>query len=398
MELETGDSVAGWIGFVPSASQSARGVDIFANGKAAELGSFFNYSATSIQFARAYVVGEVHADFLDEEEDLISTARNSVVWESAKAQALQSWGQSLLRWAFEQWLSQRHKEKEESITREAGFDKWLESRQPSEQRVAKRMLKLLVNDDSLDPDSARPLLEIIKGSVETMAFQELIESIEQNNANPASLLRLFAEWRVIEAREHLRLADGRLSALDSLEEFINKGALEVTELQPLLVNNLWILNPKWAEVDVQPTYTKLLQEKCAEPSNIPAEERRLDILGVTGGTNIMTVVELKRPEKTLSRKDLEQIERYVDWAEANIGGGSGEDSPLLIQGLLIVGKVSKEADVRAKAKRLESNGIRVETYRDLHNGSREKYKEVDKRLESIAPEYSRLRRKARGAK
>jgi hypothetical protein len=396
--LETGDEVNGWIGFLPSASQTGRGVDIFANGKAAELGSFFNYSSTSIQFARAHVVGEVHADFLDEEEDLIATARNSVVWESAKAQALQSWGQTLLRWAFERWLAQRHKDKEENITREAGFDKWLESRQPSEQRVAKRMLKLLVNDDSLDPESARPLLEIVKGSIETLAFQELIESIEKDDASPATLLKLFDEWRVIEAREHLRLADGRLSALNKLEEFIEKGALEVTELQPLLVNNLWILNHKWVEVDVQPTYTKLLREKCPESSTTPEEERRLDIIGVTGGSNVMTVVELKRPEKTLSRKDLEQIERYVDWAEANIGGGSGEDSPLHIQGLLIVGKISKEADVRSKVKRLESGNIRVETYRDLHNGSRERYKEVDKQLERIAPEYSRLRRKASGAK
>ncbi|MBU6483098.1 MAG: ATP-binding protein, partial [Nitrospirae bacterium] len=102
--LEAGDVIHGWVGFVPGASQTGRGVDIFANGKAAELGSFFNYSSTSVQFARSHLVGEVHANFLDEGEDLISTARNSVVWESAKSQALQSWGQSLLRWAFDQWL------------------------------------------------------------------------------------------------------------------------------------------------------------------------------------------------------------------------------------------------------------------------------------------------------
>ena len=393
--LGTGLRVAGWIGFVPRAAQTGRGVDIFAHGKAAELESFFNLSSTHAQFARAHVVGEIEADFLDGAEDLIATARNSVVWESPAAQALQAWGQKLLVWAFEQWLNERRKEKEERITKEAGFDVWLKSRQPSEQRAAKKMLKILIDDESLDPVSARPLLEIIKASVETVAFQELIETIESDQASAATLLRLFSEWRIIEAREHLRLADGRVAAIDQLEAFIREGALEVQELQPLLVSNLWLLNAAWTEVDVQPTYTKLLRQKLKEPKGLQDKDRRLDIIGVTAGTRHLTIVELKRPEKTLSRDDLEQIEKYVDWAQANIGGGTGDDSPQLIDGLLIVGKMSKDAAIRKKVERLRKDGIRVETFRDLHNASREKYREIEKRLESIAPEYTRARRKAR---
>ena len=209
--LQTGETLSGWIGFVPRASQSGRGVDIFATGKAVQLGSFFNYSSTHAQFARAHLVGEVIADFLDAEQDLVSTARNSVIWEAPSTQLLRTWGHELLRWAFEKWLDARRVEKEETITKAAGFDRWMQSRLPRERRVAKRMLKMLVDDENLDSESARPLLEIIKTSVETVAFRDLVEALEAEQAGAATLLKLFEEWRVIEAREHLQT--GRWSAI-----------------------------------------------------------------------------------------------------------------------------------------------------------------------------------------
>ena len=114
-----------------------RGVDIFANKKAAELGSFFNLATTHAQFARAHLIGEINADFLDAGEDLISTARNSVVWESEIGQALQDWGQTALKWTFDKWLEKRREQKANEIFYSKDFGPWLETRQPSEQRVAR---------------------------------------------------------------------------------------------------------------------------------------------------------------------------------------------------------------------------------------------------------------------
>jgi hypothetical protein len=125
--------------------------------------------------------------------------------------------------------------------------------------------------------------------------------------------------------------------------------------------------------------------------DLDEKDRRLDILGVTESGKV-TVVEIKRPEKTLSRRDLEQIEHYVDWARTHLMG-SGSDSPKLIDGLLIVGKLSSKGDVQQKLQRLSGHGIRVETFRDLYNASRSQFRVVERRLEHVAPEYSRGRRK-----
>lgn len=389
-----GLSVHGWVGFVPKSSQVDRGVDIFATDKAVELGSYFLYPSTHAQYARSYLVGEIHADFLDaegEEGDHISTARNSVVWESPEGQLLRDWGHKTLQWAFTRWIELRKREKEEKVIRARGFDKWLERRQTREQKVARRMVRLLVEDESLEPESAGPLLEIIKSSVETVAFLELLEVMEED-LTATALLRLFEEWRVIEAREHLQLADGRMSALGQLEKHIEEGALEVKEMQPLLASNPWLIDQSWKESDVEQTYTKLLRDHCPEPGDLPEEDRRIDILGITAG-QVLYLVELKRPEKTLNRRDLEQVESYVDWARSNIVG-SGPHAPKYAHGLLIGGRHGQKSEYSEKVRRLQGDDIRVETYRDLYSRGREQFTAVEERLRTVAPEYSRTRRRA----
>ena len=390
-DLGSGLQVTGWIGFLEKSSQSDRGVDIFANRKAVELGSFFNDPSTHVQYARAYVVGQIHADFLDGEKDLASTARSSVVWESDAGSALQNWGRKTLRWAFEKWAQLRRKEKEEKVVKAAGFDKWLETRRPAEQKVAQKMLKLLVDDEKIEPDSTKPLLEIIKSSVETVAFRELVEEIESGGSvSAAMLLRLFDDWRVIEAREHLNLADGRRAAIEQLDGYIKSGALEVQQMQPLFEQNPWLFDPTWSEAAGQTTYTKWLREKCPEPKDYEDVDRRIDILGIRAGGGV-TVVELKRPETTLLWKYLDQIERYVLWMRDQAGTGS--DAPRYVSGLLLVGKLSTYGDVKARMERLHGADIRVETYGNLRDRAFEYYGSAERLLDRIAPEYVKRRKK-----
>lgn len=395
VDLAIGDglSVTGWIGFLEESSQRHRGVDLFATGKAVELGSYFNLSSTHAQFARAYLVGEVHADFLDAGQDLVSTARNSVVWETSQATTLEQWGQKVLTHLFDQWVKLRRKDKEEKVIKTAKFDVWLKTRTAGEQRTAQKIVKALVDDDSMEPESLVPLLEIVKGSVESVAFHELIDKIEEGGASIQTLLELFEEWRVIEAREHLRLADGRLEALKQLEGYAKKGALEVQEVQPLLEKHLWMLDPTWTEASGQTRYTDILRRQFAEDGKTPEDDKRLDIMGISAG-GILTVVEFKRPQTTLSRKHLTQIDEYVEWMQANYVG-SGPDAPIVVHGLLVVGKL-QAALGEAIRKRIMA-GIRVETFDDLIQKCKAQLGQTDRVLRKTAPEYSADARKARKA-
>ena len=217
-----GYSVTGWLGFTPTSSQIGRGVNVVAHGKTAELGSFFNYPTTHAQFARAHFVGEIHADFLDDAEDYVATARNSVMWESESGLALQAWGQHAIRWSFEKWLELRTNEKSEKVIKAAGFDTWLKVRPAHEQKIANKLVRLLVDDPKIETESAVPLLEIVKSSVESVYFHELVDAIGEQGTDVATLLALFEEWRIIEARSMLKLADGRVEAMEKLRGYIKK--------------------------------------------------------------------------------------------------------------------------------------------------------------------------------
>src|SRR3954451_7763413 len=107
----------GWIGLLERSSQVERGVDIYARDKAVELDTMFGLKTTHAQFARAYVIGEVHAEFLDDEEDSIATARNAVNWESDAGQALGKWGAAALVDVLGRWVKQRHDEKREKVVK-----------------------------------------------------------------------------------------------------------------------------------------------------------------------------------------------------------------------------------------------------------------------------------------
>ena len=278
-----GRPVTGWIGFLEHSSQRDRGIDIFAHGKAAELGSFFRSGTTHAQFARAYVVGEVHADFLDEEDDMISTARNEIVWDNELCHRFESWGQDLLRWASDQWLADRQNRKEAVIVEESGFKEWLESRTPREQAAAQKMISMLAKDDALDPESAVPLLNIIKSSVEHVAFQEFIEEISGSAVrDPVRLLELFNDWRIIESRHVLHVADGRIAALRQLHDFVTEGALEVPDMQMLFRENPWLIGPTWIEPQYEQTYSQMMRKFAGdEDPELPESDRRVDILAVT---------------------------------------------------------------------------------------------------------------------
>lgn len=392
VDTNKGWTVSGWVGIVSKSSQTERGVDIFARGKAAELETMFGLKTTHIQFARAYVVGEINAEFIDKEEDNISTARNMINWESEAGQKLGEWGREVLTYVFKQWLILQQKEKEEKIIKTPDFERWLNSRSPREQKIAKKFVNAISADKDIEPESAGPLLEMIKSNIEFQAFQELVDDVE-SGADVQTILKLFDEWRIIEAREHLKLSDGRLDIIEQLSKYIDEGALEVKQIQPLFEINGWLINPTWTDVTGQTTYTKLLRKEFEEPKDLEEENRRIDILGYEIGGSVC-IVELKRPTKTLSWKDLEQIEHYVTWARSNLCG-TGPDSPKYINGLLVVGKLSSDSTVKSRMVHLAGIDIRVETFNDLRERAEKVYGEVEKRLKVIAPEYSRTARKSR---
>ena len=95
-----------WYGFTKSPIQEAdaRGIAIMVRGRMAEPPSMLGI-AGGVWNAQAleYLTGEVYADVLDENEDYISTDRQSINWQETGPAALQAWGQRLIKRAAREY-------------------------------------------------------------------------------------------------------------------------------------------------------------------------------------------------------------------------------------------------------------------------------------------------------
>jgi hypothetical protein len=393
VDSPNGWKVTGWIGLTTESSSANRGVDIFVREKAVEMSTMFGLPTTHAQWARAYIVGRINADFLDSgPEDQISTGRGSVQWESEQGQRLQAWGRSTMTWALGKWLDLRKEKKSKALVGDEGYMTWYANRTAREQHLADRLIKSLIDKDEVDPEAVRPLLEAVKANIEFVAFQDLVDDIESTGGDMATLLRLVGDWNLLEAREALKLSDGRLNVTEQLAKYVKTDALEVKKVQPLFRKNPWLVEPGWGDsVRTEATYTKMLEEEFPESTEIPENNRRMDLVAFDAERD-WCIVELKRPSHTLARKDLNQIEAYVDWLTAKV---LGSEEQRTVRGVLIVGDTPNKGDLVLYRQNLRNRGIEVETFNGILKKAEKVYGEIEGRLKSIAPEYSRTERKER---
>ena len=93
--------LSGWMAYskAPYSDELMAGVRIYCRSKIAAQTSIFNQRAgfTGEHNIRSYLVGELHADWLDEDEDLIQTDRRDILWSDERAAAFQAWGQAIVK-------------------------------------------------------------------------------------------------------------------------------------------------------------------------------------------------------------------------------------------------------------------------------------------------------------
>ena len=93
--------VTGWVGIskTPYRDPAMAGIRIYVRGKIAAQTPDFDIPAgfQGEHTLRSYLVGVIYADWLDEDEDLIQSSRQDILWNTEVGQAFQKWGQELIK-------------------------------------------------------------------------------------------------------------------------------------------------------------------------------------------------------------------------------------------------------------------------------------------------------------
>lgn len=402
IKKKTGWKVSGWIGALNRTDSLddgiQRGIVIMARGKLVQDPFVFD-AVVGQQYALSYLVGEIHAEFVDDVEDTISTARNSLVWDSEANIALKEWGQATVNRIAREWAEIRSQENEKQLESNPLYQKYQEEAEKYDDGVAKRaadkLIREIVTKNPLaDVTEQEGAIRMAIDFIQFDAFKEMAEQLAKVDINDVpKVIELFRDWEVIEAKEMMRVTEGRIQTIDKLQQLMDKNALEVPTLHDFLKEFPWVLDPRWTLVADEVRFSKMLREKFPEAKNIAENDKRIDFLCVRESTNLI-VVEIKRPKHRASTKELQQIEDYVNFIRDVVSRTSDpEVRHEKVVGYLLCGSLVDTYNVREKRKNLMSAEIYVRLYDDLLAMVRKNHKEFLDRYENLRASKKKNKKK-----
>ena len=350
------------------------GVRIMARGKLVQKNTTFGVRQGGKR-AYSYITGEITADFFDEEEDLISTNRQDVMWESGKGEALQEWGRKRLMEVSNQLSADRKTRDERPVREDPAVARWLEGLVPAEKKAADKIIGIVSHRNGLDHERRMEIMEYVGGSFEEQAFKEMVAGLEDEPGS-AKILDMFKTWNLIEAREMLRIVRGRLTAIAKLAQLVDENAREVPDMHRYFLESPWVLDPTWTHYRHEVRYSRILSDKYPDRA-LDEKDRRMDLLAVGVG-NTLHVVELKRPGHSVSADDMVQLMEYVDFVKSLMG--SHPDGPYDdVTGHLVAGRIPEGA-VRTMVNEARVHKRYAGTYEDLMARAKRIHEDFEKKL------------------
>jgi len=359
--------VTGWLGTMKDAVSTdvTAGVVIMVRGKLVQEPFFFEAPSQGwFNFAKSRIVGEIHADFLDEEEDLILSNRCSIYWDHEICQLLMNWGREKVIKLAAKYGKHRQEESERVVRDNDEFKNWLTGLSKPEKKVANKVIKIITSDNNLDEGRILELASFMKESFEMQSFKELVASIDaEENPSNLQLIELFEEWDLIEAREVCRVAKGRLAAIEKLTHLIDTNAKEVPEMHNFLAKYPWILDPSWTIAYDEVRFSQLLRDNFSD-QELDANDRRIDFVCLGAGDTIH-VVELKRPGHSINKNDLDQLLNYVAFIKRKLGNDPNCRSYSDVSGYIVGGKAVKTDDFEERKIMWAGRRLYIRLYDDL---------------------------------
>ena len=393
IEPGTGLTVTGWIGALERTTPAADGVDhgisILARGKLVQEPFMFN-TVVGQQYALSYLVGELHAEFVDKAEDTIGTSRNVLVWDTDANTKLMKWGQRQVKKIAREWAKKRQKDKVRKLEENTLYQSFKKRAKDIGNRRAWALANKLVrqaisNNPTADVNKLEPIIQTSLDFLEFDAFAKIAQDLTNSDVQDVEkLLSLFKEWEIVEAKEMSRVTEGRIKTIEKLQDLIEKNALEVPTLHNFLKEFPWVIDPRWTLVADEVYYSNLLKDEFPDDE----KDRRIDFLCVREGGNLV-VVEIKRPKKIASKDDLNQIERYVSFVRDREEQSTDPEGIKQVDGYLLCGGLVNTGEVRQKRKNLEKAQIYVRRYSDLlrmvenmHREFLDRYKQLKERAKA----------------
>jgi hypothetical protein len=293
-----------------------------------------------------------------------------LVWDTEANTALKEWGQKQVNRIAREWAEKRATDNERQLERNPLYKKFVKESERFEnkrvKKIADTMIRRVITDNPVADDSSQEaVVQMFLDYMEFDEFRDLAEELTKSGVDDIpKVIELFREWEVVEAKEMMRVTEGRIKTIEKLQTLINSNALEVPTLHSFLKEFPWVLDPRWTLIADEERFSALLKREFPD-AELPPEDRRIDFLCVSESDTVI-VVEIKRPKFKGNMKSLGQLEDYVSFMRDHVNKTTDPDlSRKEVVGYLLCGDRVDTYQVREKVKNLAASRIYVRRYHDL---------------------------------
>jgi hypothetical protein len=306
------------------------GVRIYARGKfVAQTMDFGIATGFTGEFKlRSSIVGELHAEWLDEDEDLVRSDRQDIIWSSDLGEALSQWGQALMKELAKRSEEHIRRAKARFFMETSGLEERLIEAAPSDpvyRDSVKEAATLLVRDS--DNDSLRNPEHVERISNLAMSLgphrsllQALREVADTTETTVDAVMDLFQKAHISEMYSLGQVAAERLEVVAKLEALIANGKTLERPLQELIEQAPWLLAPEWTPLGmneslkrVRASFEAWYAKKYGTELNTTAIERKAkepDFV-LLHDSGVLWIVEIKRLGYKLTDAEFLNAMRYL---------------------------------------------------------------------------------------
>lgn len=331
--------LVGWMAYsrAPYSDELMAGVRIYCRKKIAAQTSIFNQRAgfTGEHNIRSYLVGELHADWLDEDEDLIQTDRRDILWSDELAASFQEWGQGIVKRIGTLSRDPLRKATLELFLETGNVEQRILDAYPAEDQedirdnakeMARSFGRAISRGEAEDPEAVDELVDLSITLAPHVTLNSMMKEAAADANRPLSVLGSFLRTaRMAELSSFGRIAQDRLKVVERLEGLKDSEQTDENDLQQLITNAPWLINPEWAPVTENRTFSSLRKEfeKYYEEktgvaislSDFQQSGKRPDFV-LSSQEGKVQVIEIKKPHHMLTNPEMDRIVTYYQNMDA----------------------------------------------------------------------------------
>lgn len=325
--------VHGWVAYSkrPYKDEAMAGVRIFARGKLVAQTRDFGIGAgfTGEFKLRSYLIGAIHAEWLDADDDLVRSDRQDILWNSELGEALSAWGQKLLRDLGARGETSVRKQTWDEFVEVSKLPKRLEEIAPNDGNFRDSVTeaaKLLVDNKDRAALSDKDHVDRVVQLALTLGPQrDLLEALREvadtTDTTFDAIVSLFDKARISEMYALGQVAAERVHVVERLETLIKENKSLERPFQELIEQAPWLLAPEWTPLGMNESLKRV--RAAFEAWYMSKHKTELVTTAIGSGAKepdfvllhdagVLWIVEIKRMDHHLTDPEYQRALNYLE--------------------------------------------------------------------------------------